>query len=41
MLQYNKLKLDKNGGKSKKSKAILVESPVEGLDVFYQKQFLK
>ena len=34
VIQYKSLKLDRNGGKSEKSKTIFVASPVEGLDAF-------
>ena len=36
-VQYKSLKVNRNGGKSKKSKIIFVTSPVEDLDSFYQK----
>ena len=38
-VQYKSLKVNRNGGKSKKSMTIFVVSPVEDLDSFYQKPF--
>ena len=38
-VQYKSLKVDRNGGKSKKSKTIFVASPIEDLDSFYLKLF--
>ena len=38
-IHYKSLKLDRNGGKSKKSKIIFVASPIQGLDSFYRKPF--
>ena len=38
-VQYKCFKLDRNGGKSKKSKTSFVASPVEDLDGFYQRPF--
>ena len=40
-VQYKSLKLDRNGGKSEKSKTIFVTSPIKDLDSFYQKLFPK
>jgi hypothetical protein len=38
-VQFKSLKVYRNGGKSKKSKTIIVASPVEDLNSFYQKPF--
>ena len=40
-VQYKSLKLDRNRGKSKKSKTIFAAFPVESLDAFYKKPFPK